>query len=163
RGEGLRVAREGASFRARRGVLMEAIARPDDLYSASQAAFSESRFDGEPDWVASLRRDAMASFAKTGFPTANDEAWRYTNPAPLVRTPFGPAEEAEPGRVEAIPIPGGEGARLGFVNGAFSAELSPGPFRPPPPISLRRAPPGGGPGHPPPRREASPGRPPLPA
>ncbi|HKA35169.1 MAG TPA: Fe-S cluster assembly protein SufD [Thermoanaerobaculia bacterium] len=133
------MAREGASFRARRGVLMEAIARPDDLYSASQAAFSESRFDGEPDWVASLRRDAMASFAKTGFPTAKDEAWRYTNPAPIVRTPFGPAEEAEPGRVEAIPIPGGEGARLVFVNGAFSAELSRGAFGPATAISLRRA------------------------
>ncbi|HEV8118761.1 MAG TPA: hypothetical protein VGQ32_09570, partial [Thermoanaerobaculia bacterium] len=74
---------------------MEAIPRPDDFYSAVLAAFSETRFDGEPAWIASLRRDAMAGFEKAGFPTARDEAWKYTNPAPIARTAFELAQEAD--------------------------------------------------------------------
>ena len=109
---------------------MEAIARPDDLYSAALAAFSGSRFDGEPAWIASLRRDAMASFEKAGFPTAKDEAWRYTNPAPIVRIPFQPAEEADSSLAKAVPVPGGQGPRLVFVNGAYSPQLSRGAFGP---------------------------------
>jgi Fe-S cluster assembly protein SufD len=118
---------------------MEAIPRPDDFYSAVLAAFSETRFDGEPAWIASLRRDAMAGFEKAGFPTARDEAWKYTNPAPIARTAFELAQEADASLARAVPIPGKEGPRVVFVNGSYSAELSRGAFGPATAVSLRQA------------------------
>ena len=40
-------------------------------------------FTGEPGWLATLRRNAFARFATLGFPTAKDEAWRYTGLQPI--------------------------------------------------------------------------------
>jgi len=44
-----------------------------------------------PSWVHSIRQAAINSFAERGFPTTRDEEWKYTNLAPLARTPFRPA------------------------------------------------------------------------
>jgi Fe-S cluster assembly protein SufD len=33
----------------------------------------------EPAWLLRLREEAMSSFAKQGFPTVKDDAWRYTD------------------------------------------------------------------------------------
>ena len=120
---------------------MEAIARPDDLYSAALAEFEEARFKGEPPWVAGMRRRGMASFTKTGFPTAKDEAWRYTNPAPIVRTPFRLFKEGEAKPIDPAIIPGGEAARLVFVNGSYAPGLSrgTGTFGPAVVMNLRQA------------------------
>jgi Fe-S cluster assembly protein SufD len=42
----------------------------------------DSRKD-EPSWLLRLREEAMDSFAKKGFPTTRDDAWRYTDLAPV--------------------------------------------------------------------------------
>jgi Fe-S cluster assembly protein SufD len=106
---------------------MEAIARENDLYSASVESFARRRFAGEPEWLASLRREAFERFAALGFPTTKNEEWKYTSVGPIAKTPFRLADAPE--RPQRIPdpgsLPGGEGARFVFVNGRYAAE----PFR----------------------------------
>jgi Fe-S cluster assembly protein SufD len=46
---------------------------------------------GEPDWLASRRRRALARFAEAGFPSRRGEAWRYLDLRPLVEAPLLPA------------------------------------------------------------------------
>src|SRR5512137_1589135 len=55
------------------------------------------RFEQEakqPAWVFPLRKAGMARFAEQGFPTLQDEDWRFTNVAPIARLPFRPVFEA---------------------------------------------------------------------
>lgn len=80
------------------------------------------------NWIADLRARARTRFQEAGFPTTREEAWRYTNLAPLARLSF------EPFARDAIAVPAPRlqeltfadlGAqRLVFVNGRFRAELS---------------------------------------
>jgi Fe-S cluster assembly protein SufD len=106
---------------------MEAVARVNDLYSASQAGFLEKRFEGEPPWLAGTRRAGLERFLSTGLPTTKDEAWKYTNAAPIGKTPFRVAEEGE-ARLPRFPLPGADAARIVFINGRLSPELSRGAF-----------------------------------
>lgn len=108
---------------------MEAVARENDLLSASLADFEEKRFDGEPDWLSTLRREAFARLSARGFPTTRDEAWRFTNVARIVRTPFQLAP-GHTGSPHPGPLPGRDGMRIVFVNGRYAPELSQlsGPF-----------------------------------
>src|SRR5262245_56615477 len=47
-----------------------------------------AEFSGEPGWLAGLRRDAFGRFESLGFPSAKDEAWRYTGLQPITETPW---------------------------------------------------------------------------
>lgn len=105
---------------------MEAVARPDDLYSASLARFEEKRFAGEPEWLSKIRREAFARFAALGFPGVKNEEWKYTNVGPIAKVPFRLANE-QAGLEEGPhpgPLPGGEGARIVFINGRHAPGLS---------------------------------------
>jgi Fe-S cluster assembly protein SufD len=100
------------------------------MNTASITAFLarlEPRVDARhPAWLQALRHAAMQWVAEQGFPTAGDEAWKYTRVAPMLEIPF---QLAEPGRrlsaanVEQLAGDFG-GPRLVFVNGYFAAELS---------------------------------------
>src|SRR5258708_17232322 len=80
-----------------------------------------------PKWLSELREAAFARFCDVGFPTSRDEDWRFTNVAPLARTPFQLAHG------NAISFTGpdlvawrmeGAAARMVFVDGSFAPELS---------------------------------------
>ena len=127
---------------------MEAIAKVNDLYNSSLASFERKDFDGEPEWLVSLRREAIERFAALGFPTTKDEAWKYTSVAPIAKIPFrafplSPRERGESGglppltsataatagRVSRSERPAGVRARpepgqILFVNGKYEPELS---------------------------------------
>ena len=80
-------------------------------------------------WLAPLRKAGIASFADQGFPTLNDEDWRFTNVAPIAKLPFQLAREAvvngaETKALDAAAFTKLSGHRLVFVNGFFSAKLS---------------------------------------
>jgi Fe-S cluster assembly protein SufD len=70
---------------------------------------------GGPELL-SLRDAAIARFAALGFPTTHDEAWRFTNLAPFLKTYYGPA----PHRTTTPPAT----PALVFVNGRFAPEAS---------------------------------------
>jgi len=90
-----------------------------------------SRFESalQPSWLMPLRKAGIAGFAKLGFPTLQDEDWRFTNIAPLARLPLQPASEpandaAAKAALEKYIFAGLPGARLVFVNGYYSTALS---------------------------------------
>jgi len=82
-----------------------------------------------PQWLPPLRQAGIASFAAAGFPTLQDEDWRFTNVAPIAQLPFTLAREAVVNGAETKLIDESvfaklAGHRLVFVNGFFSAKLS---------------------------------------
>ena len=83
----------------------------------------------QPLWVFPLRKAGIARFAELGFPTLQQEDWRFTNVAPIAKLPFKPVFEVSRdsltregiaeftfGRLAA--------SRLVFVNGHYAADLS---------------------------------------
>ncbi len=84
---------------------------------------------GQPPWLLPLRKAGLARFAEQGFPTINDEDWRFTNVTPITKLPFKPAFEAQrnglnpdsAGRFTFGSLPA---QRFVFVNGHFLADLS---------------------------------------
>jgi Fe-S cluster assembly protein SufD len=87
-------------------------------------AFAAGRPAGEPQRLATLRRDAFARFAALGFPTLAQESWRYTDVRELARTRFQPAwrERAAAASVRRFFFDGC--THLVFGNGAFQPALS---------------------------------------
>jgi Fe-S cluster assembly protein SufD len=78
---------------------------------------------GEPRPIASLRERARRRFAEIGFPSVNDEEWRFTNVAPLVRRDFEPISvqgTVTAAAVEAATYPGCD--RLVFVDGVLAPD-----------------------------------------
>lgn len=55
---------------------------------------------GEPSWLLRLRERAMDSFVKKGFPTTRDDAWRYTDLAPIRESRFD--RDGSPGREPSL-------------------------------------------------------------
>ena len=96
-----------------------------DRYAEQYAGIA----DAGPKWLRDLKKKGFDNFSRLGFPTARrgNEAWKYTNVAPVAR-----AEFSAPGAAE---IPAAETVRsalpwhsdwntLVFVDGRFSRELS---------------------------------------
>ncbi|MGH8067135.1 MAG: Fe-S cluster assembly protein SufD [Candidatus Entotheonellia bacterium] len=99
-----------------------------NVYLANFAQFEREVAQNGQAWTQPLRKAAIARFAELGFPTTHDEDWKYTNVAPIARTPFqlGPrstqalASEA----LAAATIPTLVCAQLVFLNGHYVPELS---------------------------------------
>jgi len=91
----------------------------------------------QPPWVFPLRKAGIVRFAELGFPTLQQEDWRFTNVAPIAKLPFKPVFQVSRDGLtrEAIAeLTFGSLAanRLVFVNGHHAPELSsaPGPLPP---------------------------------
>lgn len=92
-------------------------------------AFERLQQKSQPSWLLPLRRAGISSFAEQGFPTLQDEDWRFTNVAPISKLPFKPAleltqEDAVQDAVKQAAFGTIAGHRLVFVNGIFSPKLS---------------------------------------
>jgi Fe-S cluster assembly protein SufD len=90
-----------------------------------------SFFDGElapgPAWLQSLRQKARTRLGEIGFPTTEQEEWRFTNMAPLRQWPLHAAEPAArrvgPADIEPFLL-ARDGYCLVFVDGRFRPDLS---------------------------------------
>src|SRR5271170_4118602 len=77
-----------------------------------------------------FRKAGLALFAELGFPTLQNEDWRFTNVAPLVKLPFEPMFDApatngaETRALKEFAFSKLSGTRLVFVNGHYSPKLS---------------------------------------
>ena len=98
-----------------------------ESYFESFSDFEQLTADRGPAWLRKLRLDAFARFCEVGFPTTQDEDWRFTNISVIAKTPFRLAsggsfgisqEELEPYRVADV------ASQLVFVNGRFARDLS---------------------------------------
>jgi Fe-S cluster assembly protein SufD len=86
----------------------------------------------QPPWVFPLRKAGIARFAELGFPTLEQEDWRFTNVAPIAKLPFKPVLQAASGSLTPEAVAGCTfgrlaASRLVFVNGHYAAELSSAP------------------------------------
>ncbi len=91
--------------------------------------FSRREAVAQPKWLLPVRKAGLANFAEQGFPTLQDEDWRFTNVAPIAQLPFQLAPEAVVNGAETKALDDSifthlPGIRLVFVNGFFSAKLS---------------------------------------
>ncbi|MBI3744838.1 MAG: Fe-S cluster assembly protein SufD [Chloroflexi bacterium] len=85
-----------------------------------------------PAWLADLRRQAAERFRALGFPTARkgNEAWKYTNVAPIAREAFayGPGSEAlvrvTRAALRRLAPSSTRWRSLVFINGRFAPALS---------------------------------------
>lgn len=98
----------------------------DRFLAAWEARRDKSAY--EPDWLASLRRAAIARFDEAGFPTTRNEAWKYTDVSPILKVPFanatGSIGKLSFAGFEGLRAPEAEGACLVFVDGVYHRELS---------------------------------------
>jgi Fe-S cluster assembly protein SufD len=89
------------------------------------------REEKQPAWVFPLRKAGISRFAELGFPTLQDEDWRFTNVSPIVQLPFNPifaaAERLRPDVLSKFAFHSLAGTRLVFVDGHWSANLSSAP------------------------------------
>lgn len=73
------------------------------------------------------RRVGMRYFQEHGFPTAQEEAWRFTSVAPITKEPFSLAEAAEKAKAsvlaEKLSVRSPGSTSLVVVNGHFAQEL----------------------------------------
>ncbi len=102
-------------------------ARKTEAHLAKFARFEkEAR---QVNWVLPMRKSGMARFAELGFPTLQDEDWRFTNTAAIAKLPFRPVFAAAAEGLTRESLAGYAFAqlpahRLVFVNGIFAGELS---------------------------------------
>jgi Fe-S cluster assembly protein SufD len=85
----------------------------------------------EPAGLREFREAGLREFLRTGYPTLQDEDWRFTNLAPLQQVPFRPAARPDFGpevteRLARLPFLAGDGPVLVFVDGHFAPRLSRG-------------------------------------
>lgn len=78
--------------------------------------------------LSALRKSALKSFSKLGFPSSKLEEWRYTNVAPIASGKFSllSSTAAKPDRtkLEALFASSIFKLRIAFLDGAFAPELS---------------------------------------
>jgi Fe-S cluster assembly protein SufD len=83
-------------------------------------------FGSQHAWLGDLRRSAIEDFARSGFPTTRDEAWKYTNLSRLVqlRHRLAPPRRAdvETTQLDAMRVAGAD--QLVFINGYYDEILS---------------------------------------
>src|SRR5262245_46223609 len=72
---------------------MTALMDEKDTYLSAFARFEAARA-GDSSALVKLRQNAMERFAALGFPTLEDEDWRFTPIASLTRVPFQSAPSA---------------------------------------------------------------------
>jgi hypothetical protein len=84
-----------------------------------------------PVWLKELRDSAITSFAKLGFPTTQDEDWKYTSVGSLAATAFereehsaNDAKSVAADAIRTLPFVDSACHRLVFVNGVYLPELS---------------------------------------
>lgn len=91
---------------------------------------SEQRLAGNgPEWVHTIRKDALAQFESLGFPTLKNEDWRFTRVRPLLQQEFKLVAEYKSNGISATDLDNVSFAdaglhRLAFVNGHYAADLS---------------------------------------
>ncbi|MBI4367878.1 MAG: Fe-S cluster assembly protein SufD [Candidatus Omnitrophica bacterium] len=87
---------------------------------------------GNPSWVREAQREAIGRFAKLGFPTTREEAWKYTNVTPIAETSFRlpslqPQIELSNDQISPFLFGQQNWHRLVFLNGSFVPRLSRAP------------------------------------
>src|SRR5437867_4940268 len=102
--------------------------RPSNPYLARfEEQFEQEGASRLPAWLYPLRKTGITHFSELGFPTVQEEDWRFTNVAPIAKLQpvFAPSSERLNLRhISELHFSGIKNNRLVFVNGVYSKELS---------------------------------------
>ncbi len=110
-------------------MISEAI-KTQDSYQAAFRALQAKGSALQASWLERLRESAMDRFAEVGFPSVQNEEWKYTNVAPIERAGFSPAARDETevtidaSKLTSLTYPEAKASQLVFIDGIFSARLS---------------------------------------
>jgi Fe-S cluster assembly protein SufD len=96
------------------------------LNSSYSDIFRNSLNNDEPSWVRLLRENGFDRFEQVGFPTTDEEEWKYTNVAPIAKIPFeiGSNDSLDKSLLESYFYKETRQSQLVFVNGLYEKELS---------------------------------------
>jgi Fe-S cluster assembly protein SufD len=109
--------------------MVSQILKEENQYQAAFRKLQESA-SSDPAWFGLLREGAIDRFEQIGFPSVNDEEWKYTNVAPISKLNFTPAVPSnDQTALTSIDLDGfayieAQGSHLAFVNGLLRKELS---------------------------------------
>jgi Fe-S cluster assembly protein SufD len=100
-------------------------ARKTDRFVEVFDAFERTLPASQPESLRQQRRQAIERFSHLGFPTLRQEEWRFTNVAPIARTPFSldvAVDGVTAGSIQPFSYEGT--VQLTLVNGRFVPQLS---------------------------------------
>lgn len=97
----------------------------ETIYTADFRRSLESA--NQPNWLQNLRENAFEYFTENGFPTPQNEEWKYTNVAPIAREDWSAAgasiAESNAGAIDFV-FDESRTSFLVFTNGRFDKNLS---------------------------------------
>lgn len=105
------------------------IAREESKYAAAFREGLQGVRADEPSWLRQLRERSFEHFERIGFPAVENEEWKYTNVAPIVRGNFTPVparngSKAADSNLAPFVYEETRDSRAVFVNGVFQPALS---------------------------------------
>lgn len=107
---------------------MTQVAEEKDILVPTYSQMRETLDAPAVPWLDELRRAGIEHFEKVGFPSSKEEAWRFTNTAPIARTKFslglGTVTPAAQEVARQYSFGNKAAIELVFVNGHFARELS---------------------------------------
>ncbi len=102
--------------------------KEDGGYSKGFEEFRKDAAGKGIQWLEALREEGMKKFLELGFPTPENEDWRFTNVAPIARTAFtiekNGHRQVSSDALSRFIFPKLKTLRLVFVDGAYSGGLS---------------------------------------
>jgi Fe-S cluster assembly protein SufD len=110
--------------------MVSQLVKEKNAQRAAFRTFQERLNVGGAPWLKRLRETALDRFERLGFPTVDEEEWKYTNVAPLEKIGFEPfsarpvAAPIDPPQLEPFTYAEARHSRLVFVNGVYQPELS---------------------------------------
>src|SRR5262245_8052268 len=104
---------------------MPQAAKEKENYFSAYKLFAKTREGRDPAWLVTLREKGASSFDSLDFPTARTEEWKYTNVAPILKSPFRQVFDlGEPEltlkAIAPFTFEGSRRSQLVFINGLFS-------------------------------------------
>jgi Fe-S cluster assembly protein SufD len=107
---------------------MPAVLEHTNVYESEFRALAGRVGSLQPGWLRAIREAAFDRFREVGFPTLDDEDWRFTNVDPIAkavfRVPASPAGRIARDRIEPYLFPVRKSPVLVFVDGWFVPDLS---------------------------------------
>ena len=106
------------------------LAKAENTYATAFREVKQGRGAGEPSWLQRLREDSFDRFERGGFPSVEEEEWKYTNVAAIARASFAPiltingTALSKSNGLAAFVYEEARESRLVFVNGMLRKDLS---------------------------------------
>lgn len=105
------------------------VAKEKSGFLSAVELLKRARAGRDPDWLEKLRQEAGARFEALALPTTQDEEWKYTNIAPLLKLSLQHSLDLDlshigPDRIDAFKFSEAGESVLVFVNGRYAEELS---------------------------------------